>query len=172
MQFAKLIYNDNIYYVLIVSKLTGHYRYRHIKEDWRTWSSFYAYVFDENEYLKLLNISPDNRKISIKAEISVSKNSAYIDRDARCWLEWISGDSHHLAACDKSKRDVLNKIQTDIDHNRKGMMSNYWRVRLADDNEHIRFQVPDSFSRPPSFKIFERQYFEVSQEDFNKLLMD
>lgn len=63
VQIKSFNYNDDIKYVLIISFNGGHYRYRSIQEDWRSYTEYavfnltdeqYNYIVNPNEYTQFV----------------------------------------------------------------------------------------------------------------------
>lgn len=55
LQFHRLVVNNNIYYVLVINRLSGRYRYPAIREDWIVSKETVAFIIDEDSYESIFN---------------------------------------------------------------------------------------------------------------------
>ena len=117
------------YYVLIVQKWRGRYKYESIQEDWYQWKETFGYIFPASEYLKLKNLTGT---IELKTQFSTSIGSAYEEYD---------------------ETKFLDLIQTELKETKSKYDKEYTFPILnteSDGKKVIRFFLPDNFS---TFKI-------------------
>lgn len=147
LQIKTLTFNGSKYYVLIMDRWRGRYRYPSIQEDWIQFRSIDCYIFSESEYLKLKNYE----KVSFITEIKFD-------------LEFQAYDEVKL----------LDIIQTSLSNETNRSTSstmNYSMFIAQTDKGQIRFLTPNLYF---SFdKIdFEKTYFETSKINFDKLITE
>lgn len=149
MQSKTLTYKDTTYYILIVEKWSGAYKYPSIKEDWYTFKKTIGYIFTKNEYEKLLKI---DGLVEAKSFSAVSMGSGYENYD---------------------EVKFLDLIQTNLlKPSREGL---YTFPVMESKECVIRFFLPDFFyGQGKSYGNkydFEKQYFEVDFENFTSILL-
>ena len=149
LQIKTLTFNGTKYYVLIMDRWRGRYKYPTIFEDWIKFRSIDCYIFSESEYLKLKNYE----KVSFITEISF-------------YLEFEAYDEVKL----------LDHIQTSLSNETNLSESKYWNYYMfitQTDKGQIRFLTPNRYFSFDSYdKIdFEKTYFETSRINFDKLIV-
>ena len=151
LQIKTLMFKDVKYYVLIVKKFDGRYRYPSIMEDWIYWESTEGYIFTEKDYNKLKNIEG---KIELKTEYRVILGSSYEEFDEIKFLDLI--------------QTRLNDIGESSLNRRYSTYTFPILKTLSDQIEVIRFLLPHI----PMFNNydFKTEYFEVSPENFQKII--
>ena len=136
------------YFILMVNKYNGRYEYPSIYEDWYLWKEVQGFIFTEDEYNKLLELDGE---VKLETKYRVDIGSKYENYDETTFLDLI--------------QTKLNKLST------YGSTFTFPILKtISDDTEVIRFYVPESFS---SYLIydFEKKYFEVSPQEFNKIII-
>ena len=154
IQIKTLKFKDVKYYVLIVKKMDGRYMYPSIYEDWYYWESTEGYIYTENEYNKLKNLEG---KIELKTDYRVKLGSS-------------------SEVFDEIK--FLDLIQTRLndDNGKSSYILDSYLIpytfpvlkTVSDETEVIRFHVPHS-SILKNYD-FGKEYFEVSTENFQKII--
>lgn len=165
IQFGEFTHDNEIYYILLFDKWEGLFEYPSIGEGWMYYKTKYGYVFSKVEYDKLLKM--DNHSI-LKAYSKIAR----------------SGE-----AC--ITNNILMSLKNDVftTEFNKNDISNPYYFEILKYNGKIRFQLPngkypkeiaDELNRYKDdiFKIssnqindFEKEYFETSLLNFNKLLI-
>lgn len=140
LQIKSLSYKDVKYYVLIVDKWDGNYKYPTLNQDWTFFRKTCGYIFNEEEYNKLKNIKSDTiTKINIThfvEDINVYKESKF--------LELIEYELSATTFCEPYSFNLIKS-----------------------HDGHIRFFLPDKTNEIESFEF---KYFETSKDNFDKLL--
>lgn len=119
LQIKSLTFNDVKYYVLIVDKWDGNYKYPTLNQDWTFFRKTCGYIFNELEYNKLKNIKSDTTtKINIThfiEDINVYKENKF--------LELIEFELKNTPNCDtysfnliKSRDDIRFFIPSKADY--------------------------------------------------------
>ena len=149
LQFKFLKTNKDSYYILTLKKWNGGYEYPSIKKGWRVWSEVIGFIFSKEEYLKLLN-NVGLLKLSTKKLVSLGINE------------------------DCNESIFLDKIQSKIYKNENKYSPLYIFPVLKTKNNGInvvRFLIPKWYSKKEKYD-FNNYYFESSEDDFNKLLIN
>lgn len=151
IQTKTLIYKDIKYYVLLVEKWNGDYKYPNIREDWRKYKTMYGYIFTETEYNKLNNI---NGVVNLETQYMVSMGSYYEKYDEIVFLD---------------------KIQTNLSFEKSKYSSTYTFPIKKTESGDIRFYIPNSFSTSQYSSYnkvdFEKEYFETTFDNFSKFII-
>ena len=151
IQTKTLVYKDIKYYVLLVEKWNGDYKYPNIGEDWRIYKTMYGYIFTETEYNKLNNI---DGVMNLETQYMVSMGSYYENYDEIVFLD---------------------KIQTNLSSEKSKYSSAYTFPIKKTETGDIRFYVPNSFSTssysPYNEVDFEKEYFETTFDNFSKFII-
>ena len=137
------------YYVLMIKQYDGVYKYPSIYEDWYFWKETNGYLFTEDEYNKLNNL---NGETKLETKYHVHLGSSYEKYD---------------------ETKFLDLIQTELGREKSEYSSTYTFPILkstSDETEVIRFFVPQSFSSYRTYN-FEKEYFEVSPQEFDKIII-
>lgn len=141
-----LIIDSIPYYVLIVHKTTGQYKYPNMKIDWSPHKVTYGYIFSKEEFSKLDSII-EPIELTTKRRISMgSKNIKY------------------------NEKAFFNEIINELRIEKSGHAVNYIFPIMKSDKGNIRFFTPEPFSEKNKYD-FDRKYFEASPENFGKLLI-
>lgn len=138
-----IIYKDIKYYILLVEKWAGYYKYPNIMEDWKIIKTKRGYIFSESEYNKLNNISGV-----------------------------VNMETQHIVVSTGEYDEIvfLDKIQTELSSEKSKYTPKYTFPFMKTENGNIRFYIPD-FSR--LIKVdFEKKYFETTLDDFNKIIIN
>ena len=147
IQTRTITHNGEIYYVLIVEKWSGQYKYPHSKIDWNSYKVHYAYIFSENEYSKLNDI---NELIELKTQIV-----AYVSTQFERYTEV----------------KFLDLIQTEL-HKELDRHSLEYGFPVMKSNEgKIRFYTPVILSKFSKNYDFEKEYFETDIDNFSKIII-
>ena len=145
IQTKTLVYKDIKYYVLLVEKWNGDYKYPNIREDWRIYKTMYGYIFTETEYNKLNNI---DGVMNLKTQYMVSMGSYYEEYDEIVFLDMIQTN----LSPEKSK--YISKYSDTY----------YFPIKKTETGD-IRFHVPGIYS------LLEREYFETTFDNFSKFII-
>lgn len=138
-----IVYDSTKYYVLMVEKWDGDYKYPNIREDWRIYKSMCGYIFTETEYNKLHNY---NETATLQTQNMISMGSSYEEYDEVVFLD---------------------KIQTNLNSEKSKYWPTYVFVIMKTDDEKIRFYVP-YYSSSYNKIDFNKKYFETTFDNFNK----
>ena len=151
IQTKTIMFKDNKYYVVLVEKWNGDYKYPNIREDWRIYKTTYGYIFTETEYNKLNNIED---VINLETQYVVSMGSSYEEYDEVVFLD---------------------KIQTDLSSEKSKYSTTHTFPIKKAENGDIRFYVPNSFSTSQYSlynKVdFDKEYFETTFDNFIKFII-
>ena len=82
IQTKTILYNGIKYYILVVDKWDGYYEYPSIRENWTEVERIYGYIFQESEYMNLLNDSKSqNSKASwlVSIDKSIYNDIVFLD---------------------------------------------------------------------------------------------
>mgnify|MGYP001435728169 FL=1 len=147
IQTKTVTYKGNTYYVLIVRKLDGEYEYPSIYEDWYYWKETNGYIFTEDEYNKLNNLDGE---VTLETKRHVQSGNYYEKYN---------------------ETNFLDLIQTNLEKETKEYYTTYTFPVLkttSDGTEVVRFYVPDDFIISYDFN---KEYFEVTPENFKKIIV-
>lgn len=147
IQTKTLVYKDIKYYVLLVEKWDGHYKYPNIKEDWRIYKTMYGYIFTEIEYNKLNNI---NGVMNLETQYMVFMGPYYEKYDEIVFLD---------------------KIQTNLSSEKSKYIFTYTFPIKKTETGDIRFYVPNCSSYDKVKADFEKEYFETTFDNFSKFII-
>lgn len=151
IQTKTLVYKDIKYYVLLVEKWDGDYKYPNIREDWRIYKTMYGYIFTETEYNKLNNI---DGVMNLETQYIVSMGSYYEEYDEIVFLD---------------------EIQTNLSSEKSKYSFTYTFPIKKTETGDIRFYVPNYFSTLSSSSYnavdFEKEYFETTFDNFSKFII-
>jgi len=147
IQTKSLTYKGSKYYVIIVEKLSGEYRYPVLHLEWIQYINYEGYIFTEKEYGKLFNIKG---VMKLKTRLM---------------------SRHCLEFSKYNEEDFLDGILFEL-RNKKDIFGSYvyiFPVMKSEDGK-IRFYVPDNFI---NFEVcdFSKRYFETDYENFSKILL-
>ena len=146
LQMKTFQFGDSTYYILLVDRWTGAFEYPAIGEGWSYYKVVKGYLFNENEYKKLLNIKG---KVVLKAFGTCDQSEA-------------SGHSNILVAL----RVVMNTGISMYSGNGDG---NIFPILKTNEGK-IRFYLPD-FEASYNKMDFEKEYYETTMANFSKLLI-
>ncbi len=144
----KILFNDKQYIGIGVEKIEGRYEYPTIREDWYHFISYYIFVFEIDELLKLSDIQGNLE------------------------LEPILGSYGDPIKKDQKFQSCYGNVKYSLENG----SYQKWKmvVKKTNDgkNEVFRFLLPQKVrsSGTTNFIDFEKHYFEVSLEKFNDLL--
>lgn len=151
MQFKTVSVNNTKYYVLIVEKLKGLYLYPEIYADWREWVEIFGYIFSEKQYSKIWDFDTTDSVIKITTKLWTSVRR-------------------------ENKDTLLNLIHSELlsKENEGKCMFPVTKAEVENE-EFIRFYLPKC--SPFSFLThlsanFDKEYFEVTTSEFEKLKID
>jgi hypothetical protein len=144
IQTKTVIFKEIKYYVLIVEKWDGQYKYPSIYEDWYEYKTMCGYIFTETEYNKLNNI------IDV-VSLEIPYQPVIMDLRYEVYDEKV----------------FLDKIQNNLDFKYK---TEYMFPVKKIENGNIRFYVPDRFSTINNVD-FNKQYFETTFDNFSKIVI-
>lgn len=147
IQTKTFTYKGTSYFIIMVTKWSGAYKYPNIKEDWYTFELTIGYIFTKEEYQKLFNI---NNSLELKTKRVVYLGSKYESYDETKFLD--------LIQLELSKETNIYSIE-------------YKFPILKSEEGAIRFYLPDYFSKYTGKIDFEKAYFETKQEDFELFLI-
>lgn len=147
IQSKTVDYSGTKYYVLIVQKWNGRYKYESIEEDWYEWKETFGYIFSESEYQKLKNLTG---LIELKTQFSVSNGSSFESFDETKFLDLIQTELGNSKS--KYDKEFIFPIL----------------ITESDTKKVIRFYVPDISRRKYDF---DKRYFETSPAEFDKIII-
>lgn len=168
MQFAEIEFNKELYYILLIEKWEGYFEYPSIGEGWIFYKTKHGYVFNNEEYHKILNLENGNEVILTPYNKVASSGEACLTQDILMSL----------------KNDVFN-----TSFNNKDLSSTDFFSVLKTGNGKIRFHIPNgkypkkiaielnkervNYLKIASHNIndFDNEYFETSQSNFNKIIL-
>ena len=152
IQTKSLIFNDEEFFVLLVKKVNGRYEYPSIREDWYTWEEVRGYVFNKIEYDKILEFDGE---IKLKTKTSIDLEIPQFG--------------------DYDEPLLLDLIQTEMNKEKSKYSPEYTFPILkttSDGSEVIRFYVPNYWSSTRSSSYdFDKEYFETTIPEFNKIII-
>jgi len=148
IQFKTVSLDSNTYFVLMVEKWQGRYKYPSIREDWHLWKETFGYIFTESQYDK---IKSSDSIVELKAQYQVSLGSNYEKYD---------------------EVKFLDLIQTELKSGKSKYLKYIFPIKKTnvDGQNLVRFFVPVYFSSY-SNNDFEKEYFEIAQIDFDKIMI-
>ena len=149
IQSKTFSFKGMIYYIIMVEQYDGVYEYPTIYEDWYYWEETNGFIFTEDEYKKLENL---NGETKLETKYHVRSGSSYEKYD---------------------ETKFLDLIQSELEREKSEYSSTYTFPILkttSDETEVIRFFVPQSFSSYRTYD-FEKEYFEVSPQEFDKIII-
>jgi hypothetical protein len=145
IQTKSLIFENKKYYVIIIEKWRGYYKYPSINQDWIAKKTKIGVIFNHEEYNKIKNITG---KIELKAIGSIESDS------------------------DDGMLDIIRNIlmrQKEPDNSRYGVK--IFPI-LKSEEGMIRFYIPtDEMYYPYKNVNFETSYFETDPENFSKIIL-
>ena len=133
--------NNKDYVALIVEHFVGYYKYPSIKSGYNASETKVAYIFEEKEYNKLTTLG-QKKELSIKVKFNAHQNSS----------------DDEIAFNNTIKKSVYNNYYSDCT----------FPIMVATDG-NIRFFLPNYHTKYSKLQ-FEKNYFEVPQTEFKKLL--
>ncbi len=184
LQFKKIKSFEKAYYILYHIYYDGYYDYPAICEDWHYNKCCMIYVFTEDEYNKIFNISDGINVIKVYASRSTSEYYSYLSKDGQEHLEG------HLKSLFENPI-TLEDISNAYNHS----FADKWYIK-KENATTIRFSLPTSdmlwedaqkineenarkraddkwYYKSDISKYncvdFSTQYFEVSKMQFDKL---
>ncbi len=163
LKFKTLNVDNEKYYILLVKKWTGAYKYPSIREDWYEIEEINAYGFSEEEYNLLKNHlesnTVSNKKIELKTEILVTLKSFRKDIPEENYPNLIIEEINRKNIIKKKRKKKKSKYSSDII---------FPILKTESKNkEVVRFYIPSSY-----YKFdFEKEYFESSLDNFKKLIV-
>ena len=141
--------NEEKYFVVMVRKWDGRYKYPSIYEDWYSWEEVQGFIFTENEYSKILNFTGE---IKLETNNYVELGSSYEKYDETVFLDLIQNEL-------KSDNKYSSKYTFPV------------LKTTSDELEVIRFYVPQVFTKSKFNSYnFEKEYLETSPENFDKIV--
>lgn len=142
--------NEEKYFVVMVRKWNGRYKYPSIYEDWYSWEEVQGFIFTENEYSKILNFTGE---IKLETNNYVELGSSYEKYDETVFLDLIQNEL-------KSDNKYSSKYTFPV------------LKTTSDELEVIRFYVPQVFTKSKFNSYnFEKEYLETSPENFDKIII-
>jgi hypothetical protein len=142
--------NEEKYFVVMVRKWDGRYKYPSIYEDWYSWEEVQGFIFTENEYSKILNFTGE---IKLETNNYVELGSSYEKYDETVFLDLIQNEL-------KSDNKYSSKYTFPV------------LKTTSDELEVIRFYVPQVFTKSKFNSYnFEKEYLETSPENFDKIII-
>ena len=146
VQTRTVTYKGTAYYVLIIDKWSGEYKYVAIREGWDTFKETIGYIYTKKEYQKLLNIES---LVELKTKYKVSMGSKYEEYDEIIFLDL---------------------IQTELSQEKSEYSSEYTFPVMKSKEGAIRFYLPDNFLSNSKYD-FKKKYFETNFESFEKIVL-
>lgn len=143
LETKAVVFKGLTYYVVIVDKWYGQYKYRNIKEDWFVLKKIIGYIFTKEEYQKPYNI--DNL-VELKTQNMIYKFSEY------------------------NEKSFLDAIQTELSREKSKHSTEYTFPIMKSKEGLIRFYLPENFQTNSKYD-FEKKYFETDFENFSKIII-
>lgn len=141
---TKVVNVNNLdYYIIVVTKLDGHYKYPNLKQDWSTYKRYDGYIFSAEEYSKMKNIDTVIELVTKKSVYQIIKYD---------------------------EREFLDLIHTEILKEENSYDRNITFPIMKSAEGAIRFYVPKSFSSYFGYD-FEKEYFETDTANFSRLII-
>lgn len=143
---TKRITKDSLtYYVLIIHKTTGLYKYPNMKIDWYTFKESLGYIFSEEEFSKLDSIT---EPVELTTKYVVSMGSSRIVYNQNIFQ---------------------GSIIRELNFEKSKIAPDYIFPVLKSEEGNIHFLTPEHFTKTKNYN-FKEAFFEVSLENFEKLL--
>jgi hypothetical protein len=146
IQFKSLVFKGERYFVLIIQKWEGYYKYEAIKEDWIRYKKTYGYIYNKNEYSKIHTIK-DSIGLTTKYIVSMG---FFLSR--------------------YKEKEFLDLIQSELCEKKTEYHTEYVFPVIKSKEGMIRFHLPRVNSSYSSID-FSTSYFEVSPEEFSVLII-
>lgn len=164
IQVKSMLYEDSIYYVIIVKKWDGSYKYPAIQEDWMEYKVTDYYVVTKQQYDQLFNISNNILIIkgykTTKSRYNDTPENIFVDNMIKDYKKY-STDTY----LNKSEPVLILYKSTD----------NNIRFRFNDGKSFIFTKIKMSYIRGDNWKLtFDNfdGYFEISENNFNKIILN
>ncbi|MBB1195014.1 hypothetical protein DNC80_15215 [Flavobacterium sp. SOK18b] len=142
-----LIYNNIYYYVLIIERWNGAFKYPALRENWYTFKQTNGYIFTKSDYLKLQKLEG--------SLILQTPNFVYM--------------GSNIEKYDETK--FLDLIQTELAKNKDNNSNQYALFVTKPKEGIIRFNLSDYYIAN-STSILDKEYFETEIENFSKILIE
>ena len=161
LQFATIFIGSQKYYILLLEKLGGAYKYPNIKQDWETNHEIHFFVIDTNDYVNLKN------NIYLKSgnnfTITSRKHGYITDRYE------ILGSEHLYI-----EENLLVKIANSFEKSTFREFCFVVNSQIVKENEVVRFIIPEScvYLQLSENGILQSSYFEVDLVDIKSILID
>jgi MoaA/NifB/PqqE/SkfB family radical SAM enzyme len=146
MQSKIIEYSNRKYYVLIIQKWRGQYKYESIKEDWYIWKETLGYIFTESEYSKLKDMTG---LVELKTQFLASIGSVKEKYDEVKFLDLLQSELEQTQVWDYIF-PILNVE--------------------SDGKKVTRFYLPHDSQEYPKYD-FKLRYFETSPTEFEKIVI-
>lgn len=132
LQFKKVRSFDNVYYILYHIYYDGYYDYPAIYEDWHYNKCCMIYVFTEEEYAKIFNLSDGINTIKVYDSCCTSEYYSYLSKDGQEHLEG------HMKRIFESpiSQEMINKAYSHT-------FADKWYIK-RENATTIRFALPTS----------------------------
>lgn len=137
-------YKENNYYTILVRRWEGKYRYPNINKGFESYQVIDAFVFTEEEFEKIYDFEGLQE---LKAGYHVELR---------------------LKDVNNIEQKLLDLIQTQLE---KGSRPKFIFPILKSEEGQIRFYIPREFIKYFEYN-FEKGYFETSQDNFNKIMIN
>ena len=141
-------YKGKTYYILIIERWRGYYKYQYIKQGWTVYLERIGYIYTKKEYRKLLDIESESIiELKTKRIASISVITLYYNETR-----------------------FLNAIQEELSNNNEYGTEYIFPIMKSKEGT-IRFHLPK-----PNISIFERdfknEYFETDIKSFKKIIVE
>ena len=146
VQTKAITYEGITYYVLIVDKWNGQYKYPTIHEDWYYFKETIGYIYGNKEYQKLMNLE---NLIELKTKYRVSMGSSYEEYE---------------------ETKFLDLIQTELENEKNKYSTEYTFPIMKSKEGAIRFRLPYNLIYKP-YMDFAKEYFETDFNNFTKIIL-
>lgn len=143
LEFKTLKFLDSTYYVFLITKMDGYYEYPAIREDWKPYKKIQAFILNSKEFDQLVNLE-DELTLLIKREVSERMDYDY------------------------KEENLLDRVQYNLESEKLYSPEQTFPVKVSDEGM-VRFYLPERFSIYKKY-YFDKAYFEISMEDYMKLL--
>ncbi|AWH86169.1 hypothetical protein HYN59_14095 [Flavobacterium album] len=157
LQIKTITYNNTPYYILVMERWAGSYKYPSIQKDWQTGIRNYAYIISEEEYNKLRNIQNS-------IEVLVEGDVYIYEYDETKLLDEIQNE---LIKIDQQKALETPKKKKQKNEEKKGRKMLFLVTKSTEGQ--IRFKLPMTiYGSAPDFS---QEYYETAPENFSKLII-
>jgi len=162
IQIKTINIEQDTFFVILVDKYYGYYLYPNLREDWVSRKKIEAFIFDKNEFKKLINLTTEktfgNTKYKIIPNVVNIKTKYKVECQTDPFVKY-------------SEIELLQKIQTEIKTKKNDYSPEYEmfaKIIKTEDNLIARFRIPNYTGK--GIENFEENYFEIDGKTFFGLI--